>query len=278
MLVRLWELTGVAVDAERQVARVLGGTLWQPVVEAAAVHGLVALHGSSGDVAVAGYVLGGGLSWYARKHGLAADGILAVEIVLADGRLVRVDEQSEPDLLWAVRGGGGNLGIVTAIELRLLPLPDVFAGMLLWPADAADEVAHRWAEWTSTVPETVTTSLRLMSFPPLPDLPPFLSGRKIVVIDGAILESDERAAEILRPLRDLAPEMDTMGRIPLPALTTVHMDPPGPTPAVTGQCSVGQLPAAAVDALLAAWRPGVRKHPAGRRIAPHRRHPHPASL
>lgn len=255
VLVRLNEFTGVSIDADRRLARVLGGTLWQDVVEAAAPHGLAALHGSSPDVAVAGYTLGGGLSWYARQHGLAAHHLRAVELVLADGRLVRTDAEHDPDLFWAVKGGGGSFGIVTALEFDLLPIPDVYAGMLLWPGARAAEVAHRWAEWTRVVPDTVTTSLRLMSFPPMPELPPFLSGRKLVIVDGAILASDERAAELLAGLRELDPEMDTFGRVPAPALTRIHMDPEGPTPSVSGSVVLGELPVAAVEALLAAAGP-----------------------
>jgi FAD/FMN-containing dehydrogenase len=255
VLIRLHELTGVSVDAERRVARVLGGTLWQPVVDAAAVHGLAALHGSSPDVAVAGYTLGGGLSWYARAHGLAAHHLTAVELVLADGRIVRADAEHDADLFWAVRGGGGSFGVVTALEFELLPISDVYAGMLLWPGDRAAEVAHAWARWTTTVPDTVSTACRLMSFPPLPELPPFLSGRKLVVIDGAVLESDERAAELLASLRELSPEMDTFGRIPTAALTRVHMDPEGPTPSVSDSIMLDSLPSQAVDALLATAGP-----------------------
>ncbi|MFT3834868.1 MAG: FAD-binding protein [Micropruina sp.] len=250
VLVRLNEFTGVSIDPERRLARVLGGTLWQTVVEAAAPHGLAALHGSSPDVAVAGYTLGGGLSWYGRQHGLAAHHLHAAELVLADGCLVRTDADHRPDLFWALKGGGGNLGVVTALEFELLPIADVYAGMLLWPAEKAAEVTHRWAEWTRTAPDAVTTSLRLMSFPPLPELPPFLSGRRLVVIDGAVLGSDEQAAELLAPLRDLGPEMDTFGRMPAAALTRIHMDPEGPTPSVANATALAELPSDAVDALL----------------------------
>ena len=255
LLIRLNEFTGVSVDPEHRLARVLGGTLWQTVVEAAAAHGLAALHGSSPDVAVAGYTLGGGLSWYGRRYGLAAHHLRAVELVLADGRLVRADAEHEAALFWALKGGGGSFGIVTALEFDLLPIPDAYAGMLLWPAERAAEVAHRWAEWTRTVPDAVTTSLRLMSFPPLPELPPFLSGRKLVVIDGAVLASDEAASELLAPLRALSPEMDTFGRMPAAALTRLHMDPEGPTPSVSNSVLLGELPAAAVEAFLGAAGP-----------------------
>ncbi len=156
-----------------------------------------------------------------------------------------------------VRGGGGNFGVVVAIELRLLPMADVFAGMLLWDRERAPEVVRAWAEWTRDLPESVTTSMRVMSFPPLPELPPFLSGRQLVVIDGAVLESDERAAELLAPLRALAPEMDTFERIPLPALTAMHMDPPGPSPAVSGAAVLSEVTDATIEALLAEVGPGT---------------------
>ena len=107
-----------------------------------------------------------------------------------------------------------------------------------------------WAAWTREVPESVTTSLRVMSFPPLPELPPFLSGRQIVVIDGAVLEDDDRAAELLAPLRALAPEMDTFARIPAAGLTAVHMDPPAPAPAVADHAVLAELPEEAVAAYL----------------------------
>ena len=256
VLVRLHELTGVTVDPAARTARVLGGTLWQDVVAAAAPHGLTALHGSSPDVAVAGYTLGGGLSFYGRRHGLAANSLRAVEVVTAEGSLVRATADDHPDLFWALRGGGGSFGVVVALELDLLPYADVFAGMLLWDRERAPEVVPAWAAWTREVPESVTTSLRVMSFPPLPDLPPFLSGRQLVVVDGAVLEDDDRAAELLAPLRALGPEMDTFARIPAAGLTGVHMDPPAPAPAVADHAVLAELPEEAVAAYLGAVGPG----------------------
>jgi FAD/FMN-containing dehydrogenase len=258
LLLRLHALTGVTVDPAAGTARVVGGTLWQDVVEAAAPYGLTALHGSAADVAVAGYILGGGLSFYAREHGVAANSIRAVELVTADGALVRASATENAELFWAVRGGGGNLGVVVAIEIALLPYADVFAGMLLWDRDRAPEVVPAWVEWTRTAPTSTTTSLRVMSFPPLPELPPFLSGRDIVVIDGAILESDDDAAALLAPLRALGPEMDTFGRIPSAALLQVHMDPPGPSPAVADHSVLGALDAAGVEVYLEQVGPGTR--------------------
>ncbi|MDF2145493.1 FAD-binding oxidoreductase [Knoellia sp. p5-6-4] len=256
VIARTSEMTEVTVDPSAQTVRVGGGVLWQQVVEAAAPHGLAALHGSSPDVAVAGYALGGGIGWYARKLGLATNSILAVEIVTADGQVSRVDHDSDHDLFWAVRGGGGNFGLVTALELRLYPIADAYAGMLLWDRQHADVVVREWARWSASAPDEVTTSLRVMSFPPMPELPDFIRGRQLVVIDGAVLSDDGAAEELLAPLRDLAPEMDTFARVPAAALSRLHMDPEGPTPAVSGSIMLDGLPAEAIDAFLAEVGPG----------------------
>jgi FAD/FMN-containing dehydrogenase len=258
VLVSLTGLRGVAVDPVARTARVLGGSLWNDVLEAAAPHGLTALHGSAGDVSVVGYLLSGGLSFYARAHGLAVNAVRAVDVVTADGTLVRVSEDAHPDLFWALRGGSGAFGVVVAIEIDLLPFADVFAGMLLWDASQAAEVSHAWARWTRSAPETATTSLRIMNFPPMPQLPPFLSGRSVVVIDGAIEETDAAASALLAPLRALQPEIDTFARIPAPALVSVHMDPAEPTPSLTWHAMLDSFPAEAVDAFVgAAGTPGI---------------------
>ncbi|NYE19415.1 FAD-binding oxidoreductase [Microbacterium immunditiarum] len=252
VLLSLAGLRGVTVDADTRTARVLGGSQWNDVLEAAAPHGLTALHGSAGDVSVAGYALNGGLSFYARTHGLAVNAVRSVQLVTADGRLVRASANEDPDLFWAVRGGAGAFGVVVSLEIDLLPYADVFAGMMLWDAARAAEVSHAWAAWTATAPESATTTLRVINFPPMPDLPPFLSGRSVVVIDGAILETDAAASALLEPLRALAPEIDTFTRIPSPELVAVHMDPPGPTPAASVHSVLADLPADAVGAFLAA--------------------------
>lgn len=250
VLLRLSQFTGVTVDPEARVARVVGGTQWRDVLAATAPYGLTALHGSAPDVAVAGYILGGGLSFYGREHGLAANSVRSVDIVLHDGTIAHASATEHPELFWAVRGGGGNLGVVVAIELELLPYADVFAGMLLWDRARAAEVVPAWVEWTATAPESVTTALRVMSFPPVPGLPPFLSGRDVVVIDGAVLEDDDTAAGLLAPLRALDPEIDTFARISAQDLVLVHMDPPAPTPAVGDHSVLGALDPAAVAAFL----------------------------
>jgi FAD/FMN-containing dehydrogenase len=248
----------VQVDPDARTARVLGGSLWSDVLETAGPHGLTALHGSAADVSVVGYLLSGGLSFYARKRGLGVNCVRAVHVVTADGRLVHASAEENPDLFWALRGGSGAFGVVVSIEIELLPIADVFAGMLLWDASRAAEVTHAWAEWTRSAPESATTTLRIMNFPPLPQLPPFLSGRSVVVVDGAFEEADAAASALLEPLRALQPEMDTFARIPAPALVAVHMDPPEPTPAVTDHVMLAAFTTEAVDAFVAVGRtPGL---------------------
>jgi FAD/FMN-containing dehydrogenase len=255
VIVRTGLLDSVSHDPARGTVRVGGGALWEPVVDAAAAHGRAVLHGSSPDVGVAGYALGGGMGWYARKLGLAANSITGLEVVIGDGTLVRADADTNPELFWALRGGGGSFGVVTAMELRSFDIETAYAGMLMWDLRDAEQVLRAWAAWAPTAPEEVTTSFRILRLPPLPELPDFIRGRAIVVIDGAVLGTDERAEEILAGLRALRPELDTFGRVPAPALCRIHMDPEGGAPVVSRTATLRSMPDAAVDAFLAAVGP-----------------------
>jgi FAD/FMN-containing dehydrogenase len=256
MLLRTSAMTGVEVDAERRVARVGAGVLWLDVVEAAAEHGLAALHGSSPDVGVVGYSLGGGVGWYARQLGMSTNSVVGVDLVLGDGSRLRADADTNPDVFWAVRGGGGSFGIVTSMELRLFDISTAYAGMLLWDQANAERVLRTWAEWAVDAPDCVTTSFRMLNLPPMPELPEFLRGRQLVVIDGAVLADDDRAREILADLRALQPEMDTFARVPASSLVRLHMDPEGPTPGVSASTLLAGLPEPAVESFLALTGPG----------------------
>jgi FAD/FMN-containing dehydrogenase len=230
ILVKTERMRGVEVDAESRRARVEAGVLWMEVTAAAAEHGLVGLAGSSPDVGVVGYSLGGGVSWLARKHGLSANSVIAIELVTADGRLVRVDADHEPDLFWALRGGGGNFGIVTSLDIRLYPVTEVYAGWLIWPIERAPEVLAAWREWTDSIPDEVTSVGRILNIPPLPDVPEPLRGRSVVVVEATYIGDETDGAELLAPLRALAPELDTFATIPASELHHLHMDPDKPVP------------------------------------------------
>ena len=252
ILVKTHEMRGVTIDAEKRIARAEAGAQWLDVTGPASELGLAALSGSAPDVGVVGYTLGGGLSiGLGRRYGLAAERVTAIELVTADGELVRADRRNHSDLFWALRGGGGSFGAVTAIEFELIPLAQVYAGMMLWPVERAAEVLQAWREWTSTAPDAVTTSARIMRFPPLPELPPFLSGRSLVLIDGGYVGDEASARELFAPLRALEPEMDTFAMVPPVELSHIHMDPPDPMPGLSDTAMLDELPAEAVDRILA---------------------------
>jgi len=256
ILLSTQRMRGVEIDVAARTARVQAGTLWLEVTEAATPHGLYPLSGSSPDVGVVGYTLGGGLSWLARKHGLAANHVIAIELVTPDGRLVRATADEHADLFWALRGGGGSFGVVTAMELRLLPHAAVHAGMFLWPYDRHAEVLRVWRDWTRTAPDEITTSCRIMHFPPLPELPPFLSGRSVVVIDGAFTGTAKAGAEVVAPLRALGPELDTWAPASPAALSRIHMDSEEPIPYLSETLMADALDDAALAAFAAPIRPG----------------------
>lgn len=250
ILLKTSRMRALDVDPEARRARAEAGVLWEEVSIAATEHGLAGLAGSSPDVGVVGYTLGGGLGWLARRYGLAANSVLAVELVTADGRLVRADRDNEPDLFWAVRGGGGSFGIVTAIEFALYPVPEVYAGVLFFPLDRAGEVLKAWRAWADDVPEDVTSIGRIMQFPPIPEVPEPMRGRSFALVEATFIGGEADGAELLRPLRELGPELDTFATIPVEDLRFLHMDPPTPVPGAGDGVSLVDVTPETIDALL----------------------------
>ena len=252
-------MQGVAVDPVRRTARVQAGVKWAAVLEAAAEHGLTGLCGSSSDVGVVGYTLGGGMGSLGRRYGFAADLVQAVEIVTADGALRRVDATTDPELFWAVRGGKGSLGVVTAIEIELVPVRSVLGGGIFFAAEDAASVLHAYRQWAPTLPEEASSSVAVLRLPPLPDLPEPLRGQTVVHLRYAY--SGEDLAEGER----LVEPMKGAGRIVLgaivPLLSTemdaVHMDPVDPMPAWEKGMLLADLTEETVDAFLAAAGPDV---------------------
>jgi FAD/FMN-containing dehydrogenase len=241
----------VRIDAERRLARVEAGALWLDVAGPASEHGLAALAGSSPDVGVVGFALGGGIGWLSRAFGLCSNSVTAIELVTADGEQVRCDHEERPELFWALRGGTGSYGVVTALELRLIAVPELYAGAMLWPWERAHQVLHAWREWTLDAPESATTSARILQVPPIDEIPEIVRGRQFIVIDGAVLGSEAYAREALAPLRALEPEIDLFGMAPPVALSHLHMDPEHPVPGIGDHALLREVPAEAVDALVA---------------------------
>ncbi len=256
VLLRTDRLTGVEIDARSRSARVGAATKWEHMIPQASDLGLAALHGSTGDVSVVGYSLGGGLGWYARKHGLAANKVTAVELVTADGELVRATRDEEPELFWALRGGAGNFGVVTALEFDLFEQELDYAGVLFFPWERSGEVLHAWHEWLPTTPDEVTSVGRIMQFPPLPMVPEPLRGRAFALVEAVYVGSEADGKELLEPLRALGPVMDTFAMVPPKEIAELHMDPKDPVPGVTGHRLLGELPAEGIDAFVAAGGPG----------------------
>ncbi|GAA1834484.1 FAD-binding oxidoreductase [Pseudonocardia ailaonensis] len=262
VLVTTKRMDGVAVDPLNRRARVAAGVRWSAVVEAAAPHGLAPLNGSSSNVGVVGYTTGGGLGPMARRYGFAADHVRRFTIVTADGAAREVSENSrgdDADLFWAVRGGKGNFGIVTEMEFDLVPVARFFGGAVFFGADDARTVLHAWREWAPTLPEETGTSVAMLRLPPDPALPEPLRGRFVVAVRFTHLGPAEEGEALLAPMRAAAgPIMDTVGELPYAAIDAVHMDPVAPMPVWDRGCAVSALPAAAVDALLAAAGPEVQ--------------------
>ena len=255
ILLKTDRLRGVEIDVERRVARVRSGSKWAEVVPRASELGLAALHGSTPDVSVTGYSLGGGVGWYARKLGLSTNSVVAIELVTADGELRRVDHANEPELFWALRGGGGNFGVVTAIEVQLYEIPEIYAGVLFFPWERSSEVLQAWLEWTRTVPDEVTSVGRILQFPPIPEVPEHLRGGQFAVVEAVYMGNESDGAELLAPLRALGPAMDTFAMVPPVGIAELHMDPPDPLPYTGEGMMVGELDAEAIEAFVAAAGP-----------------------
>lgn len=256
ILIRTDAMRDLTVNAGECSCRVEAGVRWGEVALAAAAHGLAAPAGTAADVGVAGYMLGGGLSWMARKYGLACDLLTAVEIVDGSGVLRRVDTETDPDLFWAIRGGGGNFGIVTALEFSLLPIESLVAGALFFPFERAGEVLSRWRAWTEMVPEDVTSLGRVLHVPPLPEIPEPLRGQSFVLIEAAMLATDDQADELVAPLRALDPLMDTICRQTPSELLELHMDPPGPMPALGDHQLLDSLSDEVIARVVKVMQPG----------------------
>jgi FAD/FMN-containing dehydrogenase len=188
--------------------------------------------GSSPDVGVVGFSLSGGVSWFARRHGFAANQVVAVELVTPDGDQVCVDAQSDPELFWALRGGGGNFGIVTALSIRLIEAPALYGGLVAWPVERAAEVLRAWRRATkgATLESTLTASV--LNVPPLEEIPEVIRGRALITVGLVHLGSEDEGRALLTPIYEAAgePIMDLMRPLAVDEVGDVAMDPRDPLP------------------------------------------------
>jgi len=262
LLVRTEPDGPVEVDSAAGIARIPAGTRWGAVVDAAMPHGLAAPHGSSPLVGVVGYLLRGGVSFYGRYTGLASNRVRAIELVTADGEHRRTDATTDPELFRALRGGGGGFGIVTAVEVELFEAPSVVTGAAYWPAAHAERLLATWLAWSRTAPREVTTSLRLMNLPPLPEIPEPLRAGTVLCVDGVALGHTAdpatalgQADDLLGPLREIAePLLDTWHPAKPADVVQTHMDPTEPFPIFGDHLLFGDLGEAAAERFLGLLR------------------------
>ena len=256
ILMNLRELRDVSIDAPARRVRVGAGATWQDVTPALSAHGLAALHGSSPGVGIAGYSLVGGMGWLARKYGLQANSVTAIELVTADGHLVRTDPTHEPELFWALRGAGGDFGVVTALEFSVYPVAELYAGAMFFGFERAAEVLHTWNDQLTGFPDELTSWASLLHLPATPEIPRELRGRSVSAVFGAFLGAEAEGRDLLRPLRELGPEIDTFAVVAPAVLGDLAMDPRSPAPYLSTHGLLADLPSPALDDLVAAAGPG----------------------
>jgi hypothetical protein len=250
IIVNVAGLDEITIDAEARRVRVGAGVRWEQVVPTLSEMGLAALHGSSPDVGIAGYSLGGGMGWLARKHGLQTNSVTAFELVTADGHLVRTDAIHEPDLFWALRGGGGNFGVVTAIEFEVYSYAEVYAGVFFFPFTRTREVLHAWRDLLPTLPDELMTWAAVLHFPPDPALPEQLRGASYSLVWAVHLGSEEEGRRLMAPIRELGPVMDTFAMVPPAELGDLAMDPRDPLPFQSAHDLLDGVTPEGIDALV----------------------------
>lgn len=230
LVIDLSSMNGIEVDAAARTVRVEAGCNWGEVNDALEPHGLAATGGFVSITGVSGLTLGGGLGWLVRKHGLALDNLLSAEVVLADGRRVTASARENDDLFWAIRGGGGNFGIVTSFEFRVHPLDTVLAGIVLHPMAAAAEAIRRWRDLEADAPDESNLGALLFHFPDDPTAPPALRGAGVVGLGGVYAGPVEEGEDIVGPLRQYgSPLADTFAPMPFSAAQRMadFLWPPG---------------------------------------------------
>jgi FAD/FMN-containing dehydrogenase len=230
VLIDLSGMKGVHVDAGARLARANAGVLWGEFDRETQLFGLATAGGRMTTTGVGGFTLGGGYAWISTKHGLACDNLVSAQMVTADGRVVVASEDENADLLWGLRGGGGNFGVVTSYEFRLHELgPMVMAGLAVHPMESARDIARAWRDWVETAPDAVCTALGILRAPPEPFVPPEVQGMPVLGVLALYAGDPDEGEEVLRPLKqDIGPPaVDLIARIPYTAFQAI-VDPFSP--------------------------------------------------
>lgn len=256
ILVRTGALSEVVLDPGARTARIGAGARWQAVLDAAAPHGLAPLCGSAPGVGVAGFLTGGGIGPLVRTVGASSDYVRSFRVVTGDGRLRTADATENADLFWGLRGGKGTLGIVTEVELDLLPIAQVYGGATYFDGADAAAVVHAWRDWAADLPREASTSIALLRLPDLPGVPPMLAGRLTVAVRYVHTGTPDEAAALFAPIRAVAePVLDAVGVLPYAAIGAVHADPTEPMPVLEEGRLLSEVSAETIEALLAVAGP-----------------------
>ncbi|GII52742.1 oxidoreductase [Planotetraspora thailandica] len=259
VLISMRRMTDIRIDTATATAEVAGGVEWQAVIEEAAKDGLAPLPGSSPNVGVVGYTLGGGLSpMLGRRYGFAADHVRSIELVTPDGELRQVDAEREPDLFWALRGGKGNFGVVTRLGFGLVPVTTIYGGGLFFPGEHVAAVLTAFRAVAASAPDELTVSFAFLRLPDLPFVPEPLRNRFTVHVRVAYLGATEVGERLVAPLRAAAPTIiDAVGEMPFTAVASIHADPVDPVPTYERSVLLRDFPQEAADALVEAAGPAV---------------------
>ncbi len=231
LLLKTGALNRLTIDPAAKTARAGAATQWGDVIAAAAPHGLAPLSGTSTTVAVAGYTLGGGMGWLSRKFGYQADNLISAQVVTPNGDIVTASADEHADLFWALRGGGGNFGVVTEIEFRLHEVPVVYAGMLLFDADRARPLLEAYRDWAASEPDESTTRCRSCGCRRCPTLPEELHGRRVVAFRSLYAGGEAEARAAWAPLLEAGgePLMGTLGEMGFADTVAAFGPPPPPS-------------------------------------------------
>lgn len=229
MLIVTSQMAAVHVDTEARIARVEAGVTWQQVLDAATPHGLAPLLGSAPHVGVVGYVLGGGIGWLGRRHGFGCDSARWIEIVTGDGEFRRASRTEHTDLFWALRGGGGNFGVVTSMELDLYRAPTLYGGTLVYPEESVREALVFYRDWIRTVPDELTSAFASVKFPDLEQVPQAFRGKTLALVTGAFAGSAAEGEPCIQPWLDWQMPIDNAFReMPFSEVGTITNDPVDP--------------------------------------------------
>lgn len=258
MLVATRYLDELTIHPEERWARVGAGVTWRRVIEAAAPYGLAPLNGSASGVSVVGYTTGGGVGPMVRTFGVASDRVRAFDVVTGDGVLRRATADEQPDLFFALRGGKGVAGIVTAVEFDLVPVATFYGGAVYFAGEDAPAVIDRWRTWSRTLPEEGTTSFAILQVPGgLPGVPPPLLGRMVISVRFLWVGDADEGSRLLDQMRAVAPALlDDAAAKPYTAVDSVHADPVDPLPGHDEAILLTDLTEEAVERLLALGGPG----------------------